>query len=132
MTQTALKKIQLCFLSIVATVVIELNTEMGKVGLQICCTFENVSSLKTSHPDYSFFFKIKCSNCGEQSNKYNPITESEKDNEDSRNPNGFNFFMKCKLCARENSINIVEGSNGNVALFRKSFAIIINIIFILI
>lgn len=85
---------------------------MGKIGLQIRATLENVDEVKTSHPDYSFFLKLKCSNCGEQSEKWHDITESEHVNEDSRNPNGFNFYMKCKLCSRENSIDIVEGSNG--------------------
>lgn len=83
-----------------------------KIGLQISAIFENVDELKTSHPDYAFFVKIKCSNCGEQSEKWHDLTESERTNEDSRNPNGFNFYMKCKLCSRENSIDIVEGSNG--------------------
>lgn len=85
---------------------------MVKIGLQIRATLENVDEIKTNHPNYSFFFKIKCSNCGEQSEKWHDLTENEKQHEDSRNPNGFNFFMKCKLCSRENSIDILEGSNG--------------------
>lgn len=85
---------------------------MVKIGLQIRATFENIDELKTSHPDYAFFLKLKCSNCGEQSEKWHDLTESEHTNEDSRNPDGFNFYMKCKLCSRENSIDIVEGSNG--------------------
>lgn len=87
---------------------------MVKIGLQIRATFENVEELKTTHPDYPFFLKLKCSNCGEQSDKWHDITESERTNEDSRNPDGFNFYMKCKLCSRENSIDIVEGSNGKI------------------
>lgn len=89
---------------------------MVKIGLQIRATLENVDELKTNHPDYSFFFKIKCTNCGEQSDKWHDLTESERVNEDSRNPNGFNFYMKCKLCSRENSIDIIEGSNGKYQL----------------
>lgn len=85
---------------------------MGKIGLQISASLENVDALKTNHPEYAFFVKIKCSNCGEETNKWHDITESEHTGEDSRNPKGFNFYMKCKLCNRENSIDIVEGSNG--------------------
>lgn len=88
---------------------------MVKIGLQIRCSLENVDELKTNHPNYSFFLKVKCSNCGEKSEKWHDLTENEKQNEDSRNPNGFNFFMKCRLCYRENSIDIVEGSNGMYA-----------------
>ncbi|XP_031640030.1 UPF0587 protein CG4646 [Contarinia nasturtii] len=84
---------------------------MVKIGLQIRATLENVEEVETCHPDYSFFLKLKCTNCGEQSEKWHDLTESERVNEDSRNPNGFNFFMKCKLCSRENSIDIVEKSN---------------------
>lgn len=86
------------------------------IGLQIKTTLENIDEIKTDHPDYSFFLKIKCSNCGEISDKWHDITENEKTNENSRNPNGFNFYMKCKLCNRENSIDIVEGSNGKYLL----------------
>ena len=85
---------------------------MVKIGLQIRATLENVDEIKTNHPNYTFFLKMKCSNCGEQSEKWHDLTENEKQHEDSRNPNGFNFFMKCKLCSRENSIDILEGSNG--------------------
>lgn len=104
---------------------------MGKIGLQICATLENVDELKTCHPDYSFFLKIKCSNCGEESNKWHDLTESEKTDQDSRwdwwqcswkyirnpsllcrNPDGFNFYAKCKLCNRENSMDVLPGTNG--------------------
>lgn len=87
---------------------------MVVIGLQIRVTLENVDELKTCHPNYSFFLKIKCSNCGEISDKWHDLSESEHVNADSRNPKGFNFHMKCRLCSRENSIDIVEGSNGNV------------------
>lgn len=87
---------------------------MVKIGLQIRATLENVDELKTCHPNYTFFLKIKCSNCGEVSDKWHDLCENEHTNEDSRNPKGSNFYMKCKLCSRENSIDIVEGSNGNV------------------
>lgn len=85
---------------------------MGKIGLQIRATLENIDKIKTSHPNYSFFLQLRCSNCGEKSAKWHDLTESERTNEDSRNSKGFNFFMKCKMCFRENSIDIVEGSNG--------------------
>lgn len=85
---------------------------MVKVGLQISCQFENIEELKTCHPSYAFFVKVKCSNCGEKDGNFHDISEECRVGEDSRNPKGFNFFMKCKLCTRTNSIDIIEGSNG--------------------
>jgi len=85
--------------------------KMVKVGLQINAQLENIEELKTSHPDYSFFFKIKCTNCGEESEKWHDVTESERVGQNSRVPDGFNFYMKCKMCGRENSIDILENSN---------------------
>ncbi|XP_055613119.1 UPF0587 protein GA18326 [Uranotaenia lowii] len=84
---------------------------MVKIGLQIKATLENIEELRTCHPNYPFFVKIKCTNCNEASDKWHDITEAERVNEDSRNPKGFNFYMKCKMCSRENSIDILEGSN---------------------
>ncbi|BFG03426.1 uncharacterized protein DMAD_02685 [Drosophila madeirensis] len=84
---------------------------MVRVGLQISATLENIDKIETCHPDYSFFVKLTCSNCGEQSDKWHDITESERVQQDTRNAAGFNFFMKCKMCSRENSIDIVEKSN---------------------
>ncbi|KAH8304554.1 UPF0587 protein GA18326 [Drosophila kikkawai] len=84
---------------------------MVRVGLQISATLENIDKLETSHPDYPFFLKLTCSNCGEQSDKWHDITESERVGQDTRNAAGSNFVMKCKMCARENSIDIVEKSN---------------------
>ncbi|KAH8279409.1 UPF0587 protein GA18326 [Drosophila bipectinata] len=85
---------------------------MVRVGLQISATLENVDRLETSHPDYPFFVKLVCSNCGEQSDKWHDITEAERVQQDTRNAAGFNFYMKCKMCSRENSIDIVEKTNA--------------------
>ncbi|XP_067626428.1 UPF0587 protein CG4646 [Eurosta solidaginis] len=86
---------------------------MVRVGLQISATLENIERIETCHPNYSFFVKVKCTNCGETSEKWHDITESERlqGASDSRNPDGFNFYMKCKMCSRENSIDIVEKTN---------------------
>lgn len=86
---------------------------MVKLGLQISANLENIDELKTSYPNYSYFFKIKCSNCGEKTDKWHDLSEAENfSGDNSRNEKGNNFLMKCKLCSRENSINIVEGSHG--------------------
>lgn len=84
---------------------------MVRVGLQISATLENIDKLETD-ADYAFFFKLTCSNCGETSEKWHDIIESERVQQDSRNSVGFNFYMKCKMCGRENSIDVVEKSNA--------------------
>ncbi|KAH8405545.1 hypothetical protein KR215_002337 [Drosophila sulfurigaster] len=83
---------------------------MVRVGLQISATLENIDKVEID-ADYSFFFKLTCSNCGETSDKWHDVTESERVQQDSRNPDGFNFYMKCKMCGRENSIDVVEKSS---------------------
>ncbi|KAL5288092.1 C1orf123 family protein [Megaselia abdita] len=92
-------------------------TNMVRIGLQISAVLENVETLKTCYPDYPFFVKIKCTNCGELDEKFHDIIESEKNGQTSRVPDGFNFYMKCKMCSRENSIDIVEKSNGSYFFF---------------
>lgn len=32
---------------------------------------------------------------------------------DTRNAKGCNFAIKCKLCNRENTLDVIEGSQGN-------------------
>lgn len=91
-----------------------LFAKMVRVGLQISATLENIDKLET-HTDYAYFFKLTCTNCGERSDKWHDITESERVQQDSRNTNGFNFYMKCKMCGRENSIDVVEKSRGNTS-----------------
>lgn len=83
---------------------------MVKISLEINANLDNIDEIKTEHPNYTFFIKIKCTNCGEISDKWHSICENEK-TDDSKNPKGSNFFMKCKLCSRENTIDIIEGSN---------------------
>ncbi|KAM8711982.1 hypothetical protein ACLKA7_012490 [Drosophila subpalustris] len=83
---------------------------MVRVGLQISATLENIEKLEAD-ADYAFFLKLTCSNCGETSEKWHDIIESERVQQDSRNSDGFNFYMKCKMCGRENSMDVVEKSN---------------------
>lgn len=97
---------------------------MVKIGLQIKATLENVEELKTTHSSYTFFIKIKCTNCGESSDKWHTLAEDETTHCDSRNPDGFNFYMKCKLCSRENSIDVLEGSHGWFTVFLHNVIVI--------
>lgn len=89
---------------------------MVKIALQIKATLENIEELRTNHPDYSFLLKLKCLNCGEVSNKWHDITESQTFPTKHSMPET-HFLAKCKLCGRENSVDIIAGSNGkNIAI----------------
>ncbi|XP_066258452.1 UPF0587 protein CG4646 [Euwallacea similis] len=86
---------------------------MGKtIQCRIKARLENVEELKTNHPDHSFSLKLKCTSCGEVSDKWHDVIESEKfPGKTGRSEN--NYIAKCKMCGRENSLDIVPGSNAS-------------------
>lgn len=85
---------------------------MVKISLQISCILENIEEVRAG-AEFSYFLKLRCNNCGESDNIWHDICEDEKFNQDSRNAKGYNMVIKCKLCARENSIDIIEASQGD-------------------
>lgn len=84
---------------------------MVKFSLNIKATLEYVEELSTNHPNYSFALKLKCLNCGEVSEKWHDVTESQTF-PTKTGKSETHFLAKCKLCGRENSLDIIEGSNG--------------------
>lgn len=87
---------------------------MVRISLQIKAFFENVEKLETEGSNYPYFVKVLCTNCGEKSEKWHDITESVRTSaEDTKNPEGFNFQMKCKMCKRLNTIDIQQNSQGD-------------------
>lgn len=85
---------------------------MVKIALQVKAQLENVDELRAAHPGYAYFLRIKCSNCGEESENWHDLCEEERIAGDTRNADGSNFCMKCKLCGRQNTIDILPGTNG--------------------
>lgn len=85
---------------------------MVKISLQIKATLEHIAELRTNHPNYTFLLKLKCLNCGEVSEKWHGLTESETF-PTKTGKSETHYLAKCKLCSRENSMDIIEGSNGN-------------------
>lgn len=83
---------------------------MVKISLQISATLENIEELKTG-PSFSYFLKLRCNSCGEMDNVWHDICEDEVVKQDTRKGKGCNFVIKCKLCSRENSTDVVEGSH---------------------
>lgn len=82
---------------------------MGKFTLQIKATLENCTNLHIPGPDYSWTVRLRCSSCSESSDKWHgilatqtfPLTGSKGD---------ANFIIKCKLCGRQNSVNVLIGT----------------------
>lgn len=84
---------------------------MVKISLQINCVLENIEEFRPA-TNHSYFLKLRCNNCGETDDIWHDLCEDEKFNQDSRNARGYNLAIKCKLCSRDNSLDIVEGSQG--------------------
>lgn len=85
---------------------------MVKISLQISCQLENIEELKAEE-NFSYFLKLRCNNCGESDDIWHDLCEGETVQQGrSGNSKGNNMVIKCKMCARENSIDIVEKSAG--------------------
>ncbi|XP_012149328.1 CXXC motif containing zinc binding protein [Megachile rotundata] len=82
---------------------------MVKIALQIKVTLENIQELRPSGPEFRWYFKFCCSNCGEVSEKWNYVSLNESI--PAQRGNAVNHIViKCKLCSRENSLTILEDS----------------------
>ncbi|KAL7029946.1 hypothetical protein ACKWTF_006438 [Chironomus riparius] len=91
-----------------------INFAMVFISLQISCQFENIEEIKTDS-SYSYFLKLRCNNCGESDDIWHDICEEERTQHDTRNAKGYNMIIKCKMCSRENTIDIVEDSKKSYA-----------------
>ncbi|XP_043555255.1 CXXC motif containing zinc binding protein isoform X3 [Chiloscyllium punctatum] len=80
---------------------------MVKFGLQFKATLENISNVRPEGEDFRWYLKLKCQNCGEVSDKWQYITLMNsaplKGGRGSAS-----MIQKCKLCSRENSIDILK------------------------
>uniref|UniRef100_A0A3Q3F2N4 CXXC motif containing zinc binding protein n=1 Tax=Labrus bergylta TaxID=56723 RepID=A0A3Q3F2N4_9LABR len=75
----------------------------SKYGLQFKATLENVTNVRPVGDDFRWFLKLKCGNCGEVPDKWQYITLA--DSVPLKGGRGSaSMVLKCKLCARENSI----------------------------
>lgn len=70
---------------------------------------ENVTDLKPDGEDFRWYIKLKCDNCGEETLDFVYCTLIE--NCPLKGDRGHaSLVFKCKLCKRENSIDIVKDS----------------------
>nr|XP_020843468.1 UPF0587 protein C1orf123 homolog isoform X3 [Phascolarctos cinereus] len=77
---------------------------MGKIGLQLKATLENVTHLRPVGDDFRWYLKMKCGNCGEVSEKWQYIRLM--DSVPLKGGRGSaTMVQKCKLCSRDNSID---------------------------
>lgn len=80
---------------------------MVKIGLQIKAQLENATNLSAAGEDFRWYFKTKCASCGEVSAEFQYVTQVEsaplKGGRGSAS-----MVAKCKLCSRENSIDILK------------------------
>jgi len=82
---------------------------MGKIALQFKATLENVTNLRPLGEDFRWYLKMKCGNCGEISEKWQYIRLM--DSVALKGGRGSaSMVQKCKLCARENSIEILSST----------------------
>ena len=80
---------------------------MVKIGLQIRAQLENVTNLKPEGDDFRWYMKLKCVGCGEVPGHWQYVTLSE--NAPLKGGRGqASAVIKCKLCNRENSIDILS------------------------
>uniref|UniRef100_A0A3B3HWZ5 CXXC motif containing zinc binding protein n=1 Tax=Oryzias latipes TaxID=8090 RepID=A0A3B3HWZ5_ORYLA len=78
---------------------------MGRT-LYFYATLENVTNVRPLGEDFRWFLKLKCGNCGEIPDKWQYVTLVES--VPLKGGRGHaSMVQKCKLCARENSIDIL-------------------------
>uniref|UniRef100_A0A8D0DVK7 CXXC motif containing zinc binding protein n=1 Tax=Salvator merianae TaxID=96440 RepID=A0A8D0DVK7_SALMN len=80
---------------------------MGKIGLQFKATLENITDVRPVGEDFRWYLKLKCGNCGEVSEKWQYLRLM--DSHPLKGGRGSaTMVQKCKLCSRENSIDILS------------------------
>lgn len=71
--------------------------------------FENVEAVYTPQPEFRYFLKIRCSGCNEESDKWHDVSLSETVALKTGRGNA-NFAFKCKLCGKDNQMDVLEKS----------------------
>ncbi|KFQ45187.1 UPF0587 protein C1orf123, partial [Nestor notabilis] len=86
---------------------LSLPLALQKIGLQLRATLENITRLRAEGEDFRWYLKLKCGNCGEVSEKWQYLRLL--DSAPLKGGRGSaTMVQKCKLCSRENSIDILS------------------------
>jgi len=78
-----------------------------KIGLQLKANLENLTHLKAEGDDFRWYLKLKCANCGEESKAFQYLSLLESTPLKGGRGHA-SMVSKCKLCSRENSIDIMK------------------------
>merc|ERR1712228_1089788 len=82
---------------------------MVKIGLQIKAQLENITKLKIEGEDFRWYVKLKCLSCGEETSDF--VYLSLEESQPLKGGRGqASIVLKCKLCPRENSADIIKDS----------------------
>lgn len=81
---------------------------MVKIGLQIRANLENVASFGADE-DIVWYLKLKCISCGEETSTWQTVEAGAKAAMKGSRGNA-NLVIKCKLCSRENSMDVLNDS----------------------
>lgn len=85
---------------------------MVKIALQIKAVLENLTKLRPEGDDFRWYVKVKCANCGEVTNRFVYLClEETTPMKGSRG--SANLVIKCHLCGRDNSMDILPDSIGS-------------------
>lgn len=80
---------------------------MVKIGLQIKANLENLTNLRPDGEDFRWYVRLKCASCGEETTEFQYLTLC--DSQPLKGGRGHaSMVLKCKLCGRENSIDILK------------------------
>ncbi|XP_020624907.1 UPF0587 protein C1orf123 homolog isoform X1 [Orbicella faveolata] len=83
--------------------------KMVRIALQFKASLENLTNVRPDDEDFRWYLKLQCQNCGEGTKDwvYMCLSESQaiKGSRGSAS-----FVSKCKLCGRENSMDIIKDS----------------------
>ncbi|XP_002157959.1 UPF0587 protein v1g245604 isoform X1 [Hydra vulgaris] len=80
---------------------------MVKIALQLKLNLENLTDLIPEGEDFRWYVKVKCSNCQEESKAF--VYLSLLESSPLKGGRGqASLVSKCKLCSRENSIDILK------------------------
>ncbi|CAG0892537.1 unnamed protein product [Cyprideis torosa] len=97
---------------------------MVKVALQLKARFENLTNLRPVGEDFRWYLKLRCANCGEIPDHWQYVTLTES--HPLKGGRGHaSLVTKCKLCARENSIDIIPDSLGKVTSDSTEFQTVV-------
>lgn len=80
-----------------------------RIALQFKANLENLTNVKPEGEDFRWYLKLQCQNCGEDTKDW--IYMSLEESQAVKGSRGkVNFVSKCKLCGRENSMDIIKDS----------------------